>query len=495
MNLDFDSCYRALRSRDPRFDGRFFVGVITTRIYCRPICPAPTALTKNVRFFACAAAAQAAGFRPCRRCRPETSPGTPAWLGASATLSRALRLITSGCVNGDGVSGLARRVGLSDRQLRRLFARHLGATPSAVLHTHRVHFARKLIDETRLPMIEVAFTAGFASVRQFNHAVRETFGRPPRELRRAVCTKLAPPQGRELLLRLPYRLPFDWPSVVGFLGQRAIPGVEVADADGYRRTVVLGGAPGVIEVRPSQDKPYLTLRLPACPPRELMPAVERVRRIFDLGADPLQITGPLRADPRLRDAVQAHPGLRVPGAWDGFELAVRAILGQQVSVRAATTLAGRLVQAFGQPLPEPSGGPLTHVFPTPKALAQANLSGLGLPGGRAEAIRKLATAVCTGTLTFDGALALEPVVERLCALPGVGPWTAQYIAMRALREPDAFPASDLGLRRALSPNGKPLTTAQLDRLAEAWRPWRAYAAMYLWSSQSTPSQSRDSHED
>jgi AraC family transcriptional regulator of adaptative response / DNA-3-methyladenine glycosylase II len=482
MLLDFDACYRALQSRDARFDGKFFVGVVTTGIYCRPVCPARTPLAKNVRFFACAAAAEAAGFRPCKRCRPETSPGTPAWLGTSATVSRALRLIAAGDLDGDGVEGLAGRLGVGARQLRRLFAEHLGTSPMAVVQTQRVHFARRLIDETDLPIIKVAFHAGFASVRQFNAAIRTAYGKPPRELRRSVRARAAPPPGGGLLLRLPFRPPFDWASVVGFLRERAIPGVEAADERSYRRTFASGGAAGVLEVSPAPGKPYLTLRLQAAPPRELMAVVERVRRIFDLGADPLPIGGQLAADPWLGPAVAKSPGLRVPGAWDGFELAVRAILGQQVTVRAASALAGKLVRMLGTPLLDGGTGELTHLFPAPAVLARADLSGLGVPRLRAEAVRSLAAAVCAGELALDASGGLDEVVERLGRIPGIGPWTAQYIAMRALREPDAFPAADLGLRRAAATNGRPLTAAQLVRLAEAWRPWRAYAAMYLWAS-------------
>jgi AraC family transcriptional regulator of adaptative response / DNA-3-methyladenine glycosylase II len=482
MLPDFDSCYRALKSRDGRFDGRFFVGVVTTGIYCRPICPAPTPLAKNVRFFACAAAAAEAGFRPCKRCRPEKAPGTPAWLGTSATVSRALRLIADGALDEEGVDELADRLGVGARQLRRLFAQHLGASPAAVAQTRRVHFARKLIDETELPLIQVAFQAGFGSVRQFNHAVRTAFGKSPLQIRRALRAKELPGPDGDLQLRLPFRPPLDWPSLLGFLRPRAIPGVEAIDARSYRRTIALGGSAGVLEVHPVDGQTCLVLRLRLATPAELMAVVERVRRLFDLGADPLPITRQLRSDPCLRRAVDAHPGLRVPGAWDGFELAVRAILGQQVSVVAASTLSGRLVRLLGQPLPRGSEDSLTHLFPGPEVLADADLSSLGVPRVRCEAIRQLAAALCDGELALDGTDGLEAITTRLCQLPGVGPWTAHYIAMRALGEPDAFPASDLGLRRALAPGGKPVTAAELARHAEAWRPWRAYAAMYLWKS-------------
>jgi AraC family transcriptional regulator of adaptative response / DNA-3-methyladenine glycosylase II len=471
-------CYRALASRDPRFDGRFFVGVRTTGVYCRPICPAPTPKRANVSFFPCAAAAEAAGFRPCRRCRPESAPGTPAWLGSSATVARGLRLIAAGALDGAGVEGLARSLGVGARQVRRLFDAHLGASPLAVARTRRVHFARRLIDETALPMSELALAAGFASIRHFNHSIRSCFGRSPSELRRAARGP-RPQRGQTLRLRLAYRPPLDWSALLAFLAARAIPGVERVAEGGYRRTVRLGRVPGRLSVRALPGAAQLEVEVDASPGAPLLEVADRVRVLFDLGADPLRIAADLGHDPDLAPCLSARPGLRVPGAWDGFELAVRAVLGQQVTVRGASTLAGRLVRRLGEPLDAPVDG-LTHLFPAPERVAGAELDGLGLPAARAEALRALARAVASGDLALEPGADPERARAVLGALPGVGEWTAEVVAMRALGEPDAFPAGDLGLRRALAGGAPPLSAAELARRAEAWRPWRAYAALHLW---------------
>lgn len=487
MELDASHCYRAVLSRDRRFDGRFFGGVVTTGVYCRPVCPVHPPKPENVRWFPSAAAAEAAGFRPCRRCRPETSPGTPAWMGTSATVSRALRLIADGALDDDNVEVLGARLGLSSRQLRRLFIEHIGAAPVAVARARRVHFAAKLLAETHLPITQVALSAGFRSIRQFNHDVRATFGRPPTQLRARRNGRGQLDDGDQscngggLIVRLPYRPPFDWAAVSRFLKARATPGVEVVDDDAYRRTITVGGMPGTIEVWPAANEPHLLMRVRLASYGDLRCVVERARRIFDLSADPLQITKHLRRSGWLRPLVAAHAGLRIPGTWDAFELAVRAILGQQVTVKGATTLAGRLVQAFGTPI-EPGHDGLSHVFPQPDVLADADLTAIGLPRARAATIRALAAAVRSGELSLDASLGLDDAVSRLCALPGIGAWTAHYIAMRALGEPDAFPADDLGLRRAVAKGGAPRSATELSRMAEDWRPWRSYAAMYLWSS-------------
>lgn len=474
MQLDPAACYRALRARDRRFDGRFFVGVRTTGIYCRPVCPARTPLRRNIDFYACAAAAEAAGLRPCKRCRPETSPGTPAWLGSSALVSRALRLIRAGALDDGDVAALAHRLGIGDRQLRRLFDQHLGASPAAVARAQRVQAARALIDQTGLPMVEVSAAAGFQSLRQFNHAVRQRFGAPPRELRRRAARG-----GESVALRVSYRPPFDWPGLLAFLAVRATPGVERVDAGRYRRTVRIGDTTGWIEVAPAPDAAALEVRLSPCDGAALLPALEGVRRVFDLGADPLQIAAQLRADQRLRPLLRARPGLRVPGAWDPFEVAVRGIAGQQISVAGATTIIGRLVRRCGTPVELGDG--LTHLFPTPAALAEADLSGIGMPAARSAALRALARAVAGGGLRLDAARGLGDAVERLRALPGIGEWTAQYIAMRGLGEPDAFPFGDLVLCQALGNGAGKVSAAELARAAEAWRPWRAYAALHLWA--------------
>lgn len=477
MLLDPATCYRAMRARDRRFDGRFFVGVRTTGIYCRPICPARTPRRENVQFFACAAAAAEAGFRPCKRCRPETAPGTPAWLGSSAVVSRALRLIRAGMLSDDDVAGLAARLGIGDRQLRRLFDRHLGASPAAVARAQRLHTARALIDQTALPMTEIAAAAGFRSLRQFNHAVRTTFGAPPRALRRSGA---APAERDALTLRVPYRPPLDWPALLAFLTPRVTPGVETVQDGAFRRVVRLGAQAGIVEVRAPASEAALLVRLRPADGAHVPAILERVRRVFDLDADPLAIGAALAADARLRPLVAASPGLRLPGAWDPFELAVRGIVGQQISVRGATTLLGRLVARCGEPVAVGDG--LTHAFPSPAALATADLAGIGMPGARVAALQQLARAVADGALVLDAARGLDDAVARLTALPGIGPWTAQYIAMRGLGEPDAFPYGDLGLRAALGNGAGPVSARELERAAEAWRPWRGYAALLLWQS-------------
>ena len=480
MHLDPATCYRALRTRDRRFDGRFFVGVRTTGVYCRPICPARTPYRANIDFYACAAAAEEAGFRPCKRCRPETSPGTPAWLGSSAVVSRALRLIRDGALDGGGVDALAARLGVGDRQLRRLFDQHLGASPAAVARAQRLQAARALIDQTDLPMLEISAAAGFQSLRQFNHAVRQTFGAPPRELRRTSPARDAAQRAREgVALRVPYRPPLDWPGLLAFLAVRATPGVEAVQGNAYRRAVRIGDTVGWIEVTAAPDAAALLVRLRPCDGAALLPVVERVRRVFDLGADPLQIAAHLRGDARLRPLVTARPGLRVPGAWDPFEVAVRGIVGQQISVAGATTLMGRLVARCGARVDLAEG--VTHLFPTPAALAEADLTGIGMPGARVAALQALARAVADGAEPLDAARGLDDAVARLRELPGVGEWTAQYIAMRGLGEPDAFPHGDLVLRQALGNGSGAVSAAALALAAEAWRPWRAYAAVHLWA--------------
>ncbi len=486
MRLDEDACYRAIETRDLRFDGRFFTGVQSTGIYCRPICPARTPKRERCVFFPSAAAAQEAGYRPCLRCRPEASPGTPAWLGTSAVVSRALRLIAEGALDDADAPELAARLGVGERHLRRLFLRHIGASPLAVAQTRRLLFAKKLLDETALSMTEVALSSGFSSVRRFNDAIRATYARTPRELRQAASRRgggaaRADTSAPDIALRLPFRPPLDWDALAGFLGARAIPGVESAGPGAYRRTARVAGGHGVVEVRPVPGEACLLARLRLPGTEGLIHCAERLRRLFDLGADPDAIAAHLGADPQLAPRVAALPGVRVPGAWDGFELAVRAILGQQVSVRAATQLSGRLVERHGEPLSLPGGPPegaegLRLVFPTPEALAAADLSDLGVPRARAAAITSLAAHVARGEVALDASRGLEETVRALCRVPGVGEWTAQYVAMRALREPDAFPATDLGLRRALGG----VSGADLLAMAEAWRPWRAYAAMLLW---------------
>jgi AraC family transcriptional regulator of adaptative response / DNA-3-methyladenine glycosylase II len=482
MQLDPDACYRALAARDARFDGRFFVGVRTTGIYCRPICPARTPKRENVTFHPSAAAAQQAGFRPCLRCRPETSPETATWRGTSNTVARAIALIDAGALDAADVAALAARLGVGDRQLRRLFDQHVGASPSAVAQARRVHLALRLVRETQLSMVEVAQASGYGSVRRFNEVFRSLYRRAPSALRRGATA--ARDAASPIATSLRYRPPYDWDAMLAFLAARAIPGVETVEAGVYRRSVCFGGAHGILEVQPAPraDALRLSLRLPRV---DALPAViARVRRVFDLGADPAAIDAQLARDATLAPLVAARPGLRVPGAWDGFELAVRAILGQQISVAAATRLAGALVAAHGEPLDAAFAcSRITHVFPVPQAIAAADLAPLGMPRARARSVSALAALAAASPRLFEPGPGLEAAVERLRALPGVGEWTAQYVAMRALREPDAFPAGDVGLQRALADAGgaHPSAPALLAR-AEAWRPWRAYAALHLWTA-------------
>jgi AraC family transcriptional regulator of adaptative response / DNA-3-methyladenine glycosylase II len=480
-DLDRDACYRALLARDARFDGRFFTGVTTTGIYCRPICPARPPKLAHCLFFASAAAAAAAGFRPCLRCRPEASPDLAAWRGTSNTVARALALIAEGALDdGDG-EALATRLGLGERHLRRLFRQHLGATATAVAQTRRLLFAKKLISETTLPMAEVALASGFGSVRRFNDAIRRLYGRAPGELRRGKTAPSAP-EKTVLTLTLPFTPPYDWEAMIGFLAARAMPGVEAVEGGRYRRSIELAGAHGTVEVRavPGASHLLAAIRFPAV--TDLPSIVMRLRRVFDLGADPAAIAAQLAADTHLAPLVAARPGLRVPGSWDGFEIAVRAVLGQQVSVARARELAGRLVAAYGETLTI-SDAALRFVFPRPARLADADIAAtLGMPRARAGAISALARAAAEDPRLFDPAPSLDHAVERLKRLSGIGDWTAHYIAMRALGEPDAFPTGDIGLLRAMAtPAGRP-TPSQLLAQAETWRPWRAYAALHLWTA-------------
>ena len=479
--MDAAACERARQARDARFDGRFYIGVLTTGVYCRPICPVRQPRRENVRFFRSAAAAAEAGFRPCLRCRPESSPGTPLALGTGATLRRALRLIDEGALDRGSVEGLAARLGIGARHLVRLFDRHLGTSPNRVAQTRRLHLAVKLLHETDLPMTQIAHAAGFGSLRRFNEAIRGAYRRPPRSLRH----RRTPGTDRSLRLQLAYRPPLDWRRLHAFLALRAVPGIEEVDQDGYRRTIALGGRHGVIEVRPLANTHKLELTVDVPDLGALATLVARARSAFDLDADPLAIERDLGTDPLLGRLVVASPGLRVPGVWDGFELAVRAVLGQLVSVLAARTLAARLVARFGAPLGKRSRGGLTHAFPSPQVLACARLTGLGIPAARAAAIRAIARGVADGQLELASASDLGSLVRALQTLPGIGPWTAQYIAMRAGGQPDAFPGGDLGLRRGaaacLGRSDGALTAAELEHHAERWRPWRAYAAMHLWA--------------
>ena len=487
MLLDPEACYRAVQTRDARFDGRLFVGVTSTGIYCRPICPARTPKFENCRFFSSAAAAQEAGFRPCLRCRPETAPELASWRGTSNTVSRALALIADGALDGRnaGVEGLAARLGVGGRQLRRLFERHLGVSPVAVAQTRRVLFAKQLLQDTSLPLGEVALAAGFGSVRRFNETFRDLFGRAAGSLRGRVSAR-APGVEGGVTLHVRYKPPYDWPAMLEFLAARAIAGVEEVDGGVYRRTVADDGEAGIVEISHEAARSSLTVTVQFPSVRALPGILTRVRRVFDVGADIEAIGSHLSRDPLLAALVARRPGLRAPGGWDGFELAVRAVLGQQVTVAAARQLAAKLVQLCGPPLPSSvRGSRLSHAFPSAARVATAELSALGMPLSRRATLRHLAEAAIDDPDLFRPSGTIEDAIIRLRAIRGVGDWTAQYIAMRALREPDAFPATDLGLLRGAGIGlGARPTPAVLRQRAEPWRPWRAYAAQHLWVSDS-----------
>jgi AraC family transcriptional regulator, regulatory protein of adaptative response / DNA-3-methyladenine glycosylase II len=482
MDLDHAACYRALRTRDSRFDGRFFVAVRTTGIYCRPICPARTPRPENIVFYPTAAAAHEAGYRPCLRCRPETAPDLAAWRGTANTVSRALALIEGGALDADDVDALAGRLGIGERQLRRLFRDHLGASPIAVAQTRRVLLAKQLLHETQLPITDVALAAGFGSIRRFNETFQTLFGRPPGALRRAGATAIPPRRG-EVTLLLRCRPPYDWPAMLSFFAARAIAGIEVVRDGSYARTFTIDGAQGeVVVARASADALRATIRLPRL--QSLPGIIARLRQLFDLAADPSAIAAQLSEDPLLAPLVAARPGLRVPGAWDGLELAVRAVLGQQVTVAAARRLLGRLVARCGEPLRTPSSiEGLTHVFPAAAAITEAGVRDLGVPRSRMQTLVAVASAMHTNPRMLERGAPLESTLTAFRGIAGVGEWTTEYVAMRQLRATDAFPAGDAGLLRALSTRlGRRATKVELAAVAERWRPWRAYAAQHLWTS-------------
>jgi len=488
--LSQDQIYeRARLSRDARFDGHFYVAVKTTGIYCRPICPANAPKSKNVSFYPSAAAASEAGYRPCLRCRPESAPGTPAWSGTSTTVRRGLRLIATGALDDGNVEVLADRLGVTSRHLRRLFNTHLGASPLAVAHTQRLHFAKRLIDETRMPMNHIADAAGYGSVRRFNDAFRNTYDRSPRDLRSFHDGKEGSDGTATLTVKLSYRAPFNWNGMLEFFAHRAIPGVEKVAGDAYQRTISIDGEQGIITIRPvakshtAQSK-SLSLTLEGVATGSLFETVRRAREMFDLDAAVEDISKTLRKDSTLAAILKRQPGIRVPGAWDGFELAVRAILGQQISVAAATTLAGRIARRYGEPLRVTTDfdeDSLAFIFPTPERLARVRFNNIGLVRSRAATIRSLATAVHRGEIDFDFSQDPDEFCEKLKSIKGIGDWTAQYVAMRVLKHPDAFPTADLGLLKAIDPPHR-VSSSTLSLRAESWRPWRAYAALLLWGS-------------
>ncbi|HWH11836.1 MAG TPA: AlkA N-terminal domain-containing protein [Solirubrobacteraceae bacterium] len=492
---DFDHCYRAVQSRDARFDGWFFTAVTSTRIYCRPSCPARTPKPANVRFYATAAAAQQAGFRACLRCRPDAAPGSPEWLGRADVAARAVRLILDGAVDRDGVAGLAGRLGYSERQLHRVLMAEVGTGALSLARAQRAQTARLLLQTTDLPVTQVALSAGFASVRQFNETIRAVFARTPTELRRQATAGRAAPGGSAtspvIALRLAHRRPFAGRHLFEFLGRRAVAGIESYDGVTYRRSLRLPHGHGTVALSPGRDGGSVDAVFVLGDLRDLTAAIARCRHLLNLDADPVAVDQALGADPLLGPLVARTPGLRVPGAADGFELAVRAVVGQQVSVAGARTVLGALVRAAGQRLDDPVL-PITHAFPTPEALARLAAdvpAAFPMPGSRRRALAALAEAVAAGDLALDPGADPDALQSGLLDLPGIGPWTAAYVGMRALGDPDAFLATDLGVRRALDQLGHASDPGSVSRLAEHWRPWRAYAVAHLWAAEPQPHRS------
>ncbi|MFI2203188.1 AlkA N-terminal domain-containing protein [Streptomyces sp. NPDC020192] len=482
-HLDREHCVRAVRSKDARFDGWFFTAVLTTRIYCRPSCPVVPPKPENMTFYPSAAACQQAGFRACKRCRPDTSPGSPEWNQRADLVARAMRLIADGVVDREGVPGLAARLGYSTRQVERQLLAELGAGPLALARAQRAQTARLLIETSALPMAEIAFAAGFSSIRTFNDTVREVFALSPSELRaRAPHSSPAAAPGT-LSLRLPFRAPLNPDNLFGHLAATAVPGVEEWRDGTYRRTLRLPYGHGIVSLAPRPD--HIACRLTLSDLRDLTVAISRCRRMLDLDADPVAVDDQLRTDPFLAPLVDKAPGRRVPRTVDEAEFAVRAVLGQQVSTAAARTHAARLVTAHGKPLDDPEGG-LTHLFPSPEALADVDPETLAMPRTRRTTFTTLVHQLAEETLHLGVESDWAEARARLLSLPGFGPWTVDVIAMRALGDPDAFLPTDLGIRRAAGELGLPSTPAALTARAEAWRPWRAYAVQYLWATDSHP---------
>ncbi|MDH6547724.1 AraC family transcriptional regulator of adaptative response / DNA-3-methyladenine glycosylase II [Streptomyces sp. SAI-041] len=483
MYTETERCVRAVQSKDARFDGWFFTAVLTTRIYCRPSCPVVPPKPENMTFYPSAAACQQAGFRACKRCRPDTSPGSPEWNQRADLVARAMRLIADGVVDREGVPGLAARLGYSTRQIERQLLAELGAGPLALARAQRAQTARLLIETTALPMADIAFAAGFSAIRTFNDTVREVFALAPSELRTRAARRTAPDTPGFLSLRLPFRAPLNPDNLFGHLAATVVPGVEEWRDGAYRRTLRLPYGHGVVALTPRPD--HIACRLTLSDLRDLTVAISRCRRMLDLDADPVAIDDQLRTDPLLAPLVDKAPGRRVPRTVDEAEFAVRAVLGQQVSTAAARTHAARLVTAHGEAVDDPEGG-LTHLFPAPGALAAIDPASLAMPRTRRSTFTTLVSQLADGSLRLGVEQDWSETRARLLALPGFGPWTADVIAMRALGDPDAFLPTDLGIRRAAQELGLPSTPAALTARAAAWRPWRAYAVQYLWATDSHP---------
>ncbi len=484
MVEDFERCYRAVLARDARFDGWFVTAVTSTHIYCRPSCPARTPSRPNVRFYPSSAAAQRAGFRACKRCRPDASPGSPAWNVRQDVVARAMRLISEGVVDRDGVAGLAGRLSYSPRQLNRLLLSEVGAGPLALARAQRAQTARVLVETTELPVSSVAFAAGFASVRQFNDTIRQVFACTPTELRRHRRRDQARSPD-SLILRLAHRLPYDTTGTLAFLGHRAVPGVEAGTSSTFARTLSLPHGSGTVELTP--DERYVRANLHLDDLRDLTPAVQRCRHLLDLDADPVAVADHLGADRVLGPTARCTPGLRVPGTVDPHELAVRAVVGQQVSVASARGVLGRLVAEHGKALTSPHRlGPgfgsetLTHRFPDVATIATLDPDALPLPRRRARTLVTMAEALAGGGLTLDIGADAEEARATLRTLPGIGPWTADYIAVRGLGHPDVMLSEDLGVQHAFARLNLATTPAAIEEVARRWRPWRSYATLHLW---------------
>ena len=473
-HFDVRALERARISRDARFDGKFFIAVKTTGIYCRPICPSRTSNSRNVCYYPSAAAAAEAGFRPCLRCRPEAAPGTPAWMGTSAVVKKALRLIDEGILDHESVDELASKLGLGSRHLRRLFLKHVGASPISFAQTRRLQFAKRLLDETNLPITQIALASGFGSLRRFNTAFLQTYGRAPRELRKH--TNEATDAEDEVSLKLSFRPPYDWKQVCDFLLVHHIPGIEKIDVQGYSRTLRTEKGFAIVNVKPLLHEDALELRVSGAAPTNLFQISSAARRVFDTSADPALTTFALSNDPLLGPYVEQRPGLRIPGEWDTFECAVGAILREDAQDSQQAPMA-EIVERFGEKIGKHACA-LTSLFPTPRAIADGDFGGLGLSRSRVNTVRKLAQAVVDGALDFNASS--ENVIESLMQVPGMDRSMADYIALRSLGEPDAFPSNDVALRLAVSNTDRPLSAQQLEARSEAWRPWRGYAALHLW---------------
>jgi AraC family transcriptional regulator, regulatory protein of adaptative response / DNA-3-methyladenine glycosylase II len=486
---DVDACYRAAQAKDARFDGWFFLAVTTTGIYCRPSCPARTPLRRNISVYPTSAAAQLGGFRACKRCRPDATPGSPQWNSRGDVVARAMRLIADGIIDREGVTGLANRLSYSERHVTRMLTSEVGAGPLALGRAQRAQTARILIETTDMSASTIAFAAGFASVRQFNDTIRDVFATTPTDMRRHA--RHGQPGNRHLTpvesgtrttisLRLPYRKPFDASGLLTFLGTRCVPGVEAFDGTTYRRTLRLPLGTGIVALTPSADDSHVSCELQLDDLGDLTAAIQRCRRLFDLDADPTAVAAVLGTDEFLGPLVRLNPGCRVPGHVDGAELAVRAVLGQQVSVAGARTLAGRLTAMVDDRVS--AGGELTHLFPSAAALSSLPPDAFAMPKARARALLGLTSALASGDVSIDPGVDRDDLSARLVALPGIGPWTASYIRMRAQGDPDVFLPTDLGVRHGLERLGAAGDPASATALAEQWKPWRSYALMYLWQS-------------